>query len=98
MGKRLHDWLNETWYGETRRGAWLLPLAALLGGAVAAVQDPRATFYVAGAGVLALTAVAAPVLGSSWPTGGKLNADDEVMVELIPAVPADRPGSATWRS
>jgi len=29
MGKRLHDWFLETWYGGSRRGAWLLPLAAL---------------------------------------------------------------------
>ena len=27
MGDRLHDWLLETWYGDTRRGRWLLPLA-----------------------------------------------------------------------
>jgi tetraacyldisaccharide 4'-kinase len=25
----MHDWLIETWYGGTRRGAWLLPLAWL---------------------------------------------------------------------
>ncbi len=25
----MHDWLIETWYGGTRRGLWLLPLAAL---------------------------------------------------------------------
>ncbi len=29
MGKRLHDWFVETWYGGTRRGFWLLPLAGL---------------------------------------------------------------------
>jgi MFS family permease len=79
-------------------GAAMPGVGYVLGGAVAAAQDPRATFYVAGAGVLAITAVAAPVLGSSWPAGSKLNADDEVMVELIPAVPADRRGSPTWRS
>jgi tetraacyldisaccharide 4'-kinase len=27
----LHDWLLATWYGRTRRGAWLLPLAWLFG-------------------------------------------------------------------
>jgi tetraacyldisaccharide 4'-kinase len=27
MGRRLHDWFVATWYGDTRRGAWLLPLA-----------------------------------------------------------------------
>jgi tetraacyldisaccharide 4'-kinase len=35
MGKRLHDWFLETWYGGTRRGAWLLPLAALFAAAAA---------------------------------------------------------------
>lgn len=29
MDTRLHDWLLETWYGNTRRGRWLLPLAWL---------------------------------------------------------------------
>ncbi len=29
MGKRLHDWVVTTWYGDTRRGRWLLPLAWL---------------------------------------------------------------------
>jgi tetraacyldisaccharide 4'-kinase len=29
MVKRLHDWLMETWYGGSRRGRWLLPLAWL---------------------------------------------------------------------
>ncbi len=29
MGAWLHDWLLETWYGDTRRGRWLLPLAWL---------------------------------------------------------------------
>ena len=35
MGKRLHDWFIETWYGNTRRGGWLLPLAALFAAAAA---------------------------------------------------------------
>lgn len=37
MAKRLHDWFLETWYGDTRRGAWLLPFAALFA-AVAALH------------------------------------------------------------
>ena len=32
MGKRLHDWVVTTWYGDTRRGRWLLPLAWLFAG------------------------------------------------------------------
>ncbi len=35
MGKRLHDWLVTTWYGDTRRGRWLLPLAWLFARRVA---------------------------------------------------------------
>ncbi len=35
MGSRLHDWFVTTWYGRTRRGAWLLPLAALFAAAAA---------------------------------------------------------------
>ncbi len=35
MGRRLHDWLVETWYGGTRRGFWLLPLAGLFSAATA---------------------------------------------------------------
>ncbi len=29
MGRRLHDWFIETWYGGSGRGRWLLPLAWL---------------------------------------------------------------------
>ncbi len=29
----LHEWMLETWYGTTRRGAWLLPLSWLFAGA-----------------------------------------------------------------
>jgi len=35
MGTCLHDWFVTTWYGGTRRGAWLLPLAALFAAAAA---------------------------------------------------------------
>jgi len=35
MSRRLHDWFVMTWYGRTRRGAWLLPLAALFAAASA---------------------------------------------------------------
>lgn len=32
MLKRLHDWLMGTWYGDSGRGRWLLPLAWLFAG------------------------------------------------------------------
>jgi tetraacyldisaccharide 4'-kinase len=35
MGRRLHDWFIATWYGDTRRGLWLLPLAAAFAAASA---------------------------------------------------------------
>jgi tetraacyldisaccharide 4'-kinase len=41
MHRRLHDWFVATWYGRTRRGAWLWPLAALF----AAVAALRRWFY-----------------------------------------------------
>ncbi len=44
MAIRLHDWFIETWYGNTRRGAWLLPLAALF----TAVTAIRRGLYRAG--------------------------------------------------
>jgi tetraacyldisaccharide 4'-kinase len=44
MGKRLHDWLVTTWYGNTKRGLWLLPLAGLF----AALASARRALYRAG--------------------------------------------------
>jgi tetraacyldisaccharide 4'-kinase len=32
LATRLHDWFLAAWYGEPRRGAWLLPVAWLFGG------------------------------------------------------------------
>jgi MFS family permease len=62
----------------------------VLGGAIATVLSPRATFLVAGVGVVAIVAVFAPLLGAGWmPEDSSarprdLDADDEIMVELIP--------------
>lgn len=36
MSARLHDWLQDTWYGEPARGRWLQPLAWLYSGIVRA--------------------------------------------------------------
>lgn len=63
----------------------------LLGGLTAAVLDPRVTFLMAGAGVLAILAIVAPVLATKWPESrGKLwssglDSETEIMVELVPA-------------
>jgi MFS family permease len=63
----------------------------LLGGLIASGWSPRATFLVAGAGVMAIVAASALLLGRNWPLErgkdrpGTVDAADEIMVELIPA-------------
>lgn len=70
-------------------GAAMPGVGYLLGGLIAANQDPRATFVFAGAGVLAIVAVATPVLGSQWPESVKQpepdspDSGEEIVVELI---------------
>ena len=61
-----------------------------VGGVIAALVDPRATFLVAGIGVFAIVAVAIPALGRDWsPTveisdPSRLDGGDDVVLELIP--------------
>jgi len=77
-------------------GAAMPGLGYLLGGLIASAVSPRATFLVAGIGVFAIVAVAAPLMGKKWPerrekTGPDgVDAEGEIMVELIP-VGGDRP-------
>jgi transmembrane secretion effector len=72
-------------------GAAMPGLGYALGAAIAVVFDPRATFLVAGLGVLAIVALAVPLLRNKWPESrGKDTPDEdraelEIMVELIPA-------------
>ena len=63
----------------------------VLGGLIATGCSPRATFLVAGVGVIAIVAVSASLLGRNWPPNaaqknvqGTLTPRDEIMVELIP--------------
>jgi predicted MFS family arabinose efflux permease len=62
----------------------------VLGGAIATLYDPRAAFAFAGTGVVVVVGVAIPLLGSKWPaytaTESQGMAEDDVMVELIPAM------------
>jgi Transmembrane secretion effector len=62
----------------------------VLGGLIATVYSPRATFAFAGIGVVAVVGVAIPLLGSKWPahtaTESEVMAEDDVMVELVPAM------------
>jgi predicted MFS family arabinose efflux permease len=70
-------------------GAAMPGVGYLLGGLVASGASPRATFLVAGVGVLAIVAIFTLALGRNWPeSGGKESsgrraADAEIMVELI---------------
>ncbi len=70
----------------------------LLGGLTATIFSPRVTFLLAGAGVLAIVAIATPLLRNNWPESrkkpspGELDAEVEIMVELIPVGEARLPG------
>jgi MFS family permease len=72
-------------------GAATPGIGFLLGGLIASSWSPRATFLVAGAGVMVIVAASALLLGRNWlPDGAKerpgtIDAADEIMVELIPA-------------
>lgn len=72
-------------------GAAMPGVGFVVGGLVATSLSPRATFLVAGIGVLAIVAVGAPLLGRSWPERdtasrpASLDAEGEVMVELFTA-------------
>jgi MFS family permease len=68
-------------------GAAMPGVGFLLGGAIAAAASPRAAFMVAGWGVVAIVVVAAPLLGRDWDMDARQEdgAEDEIMVELIPA-------------
>jgi predicted MFS family arabinose efflux permease len=74
----------------------------VLGGFIATAYSPRAAFAFAGIGVVVVVAFAIPLLGSKWPVHAATEradpAEDDVMVELIPAMPADGRSSPTWRS
>lgn len=78
-------------------GAAMPGVGFVLGGLVAALVGTRATFLMAGAGVLAIVAIFVPLLGNAWKSTEEttgpdesqgrprdLDADDEIMVELIP--------------
>jgi MFS family permease len=70
-------------------------LGYVLGSLIATGYTPRATFLVAGVGVVAIAFVAAPLLGRKWPEreretapddpGGQVDAGREVVLELIAA-------------
>ncbi len=71
-------------------GAAMPGIGFLLGGVIATTVGTRATFLMAGTGVIAIAAIAAPLLGTGWAQSepatrpDDLDADSEIMVELIP--------------
>lgn len=71
-------------------GAAMPGIGFALGGVIAALISPRMTFLVAGAGVIGIVVVMAPLLRGNWVEGGEvsktslLDGHDDVVVELIP--------------
>jgi MFS family permease len=71
-------------------GAAMPGVGFAVGGIVASIATPRTTFLVAGVGIFAIVAIVTPSLGRNWleraasPTSSKLDADDDVVLELIP--------------
>ena len=71
-------------------GAAMPGVGYLVGGLVGTGHHARTVFWVAGAGVLAVVALAAPLLRGSWGGGGSagrvpaLESENEVIVELRP--------------
>jgi MFS family permease len=75
-------------------------LGYVLGGLIATGLTPRATFLVAGVGVVGTAVIAAPLLGTSWPEtrdAGSIEGPEpggaagDTMVELIPGGRFNRP-------
>ena len=79
-------------------GAAMPGVGYLVGGLVGAGHHARTVFFVAGIGVLAVVAVAAPLLRGDWTKGGptrrlvELDAENEVIVQLRPRGPAGPKG------
>ncbi len=78
-------------------GSAMPGIGFLLGGLTAAVLNPRVTFLIAGAGVLAIVALVTPILASKWPErreklrSSELDSGSEIVVELIPPGRFSRP-------
>jgi MFS family permease len=88
-------------------GAATPGLGFVLGGLIATGFGTRSAFVFAGAGAVLTALVAVPFLGTKWPEQSAKDvvseaADDDVMVELIPVMPAATSAGvasrSTWRS
>ncbi|HEY2717558.1 MAG TPA: MFS transporter [Solirubrobacterales bacterium] len=71
-------------------GAAMPGIGFALGGVIAAVLDPRATFLVAGLGIFAIVALMVPILATTWPRNPKiadsstLDGGNKIVLELLP--------------
>jgi MFS family permease len=71
-------------------GAAMPGVGFALGGVIATVASPRATFLVAGSGVMVIVIAMAPLLGANWLERGgpsvssALDGDNDVVLELLP--------------
>jgi MFS family permease len=80
-------------------GAAMPGIGFAVGGVIAATLSPRMTFLVAGAGVIAIVVVMAPLLGGNWLQSDEmsdspsLDGHDDLVVELIPGSIAGNPRS-----
>ncbi|HEY8083349.1 MAG TPA: MFS transporter [Solirubrobacterales bacterium] len=68
-------------------GAAMPGVGFVVGGLIATVYGPRATFLVAGLGVLAIVAITAPLVGRQWSGGSikrraTIDTTNEIVVEL----------------
>jgi MFS family permease len=77
-------------------GAAMPGIGFALGGVIAAVLSPRATFLVAGLGIFAIVALMVPILATKWPgnlksgSSSSLDSGNEIVLELLPgAGPAE---------
>jgi MFS family permease len=74
-------------------GSAMPGIGFLLGGAIAAAVSPRAAFIIAAAGIFATLVIAAAVIGAAWDQRREpppVDADDRIIVELIPVGPGTR--------
>jgi MFS family permease len=71
-------------------GAAMPGIGFALGGAIAAVVSPRATFLVAGLGIFAIVALMVPILATKWPRNPRiagssaLDGGNKIVLELLP--------------
>jgi MFS family permease len=73
-------------------GAAMPGIGIVIGGLIGTIFDPRVAFLFAGAGIILIVAIFAPLLGGGWagrPSGDSQSLDggNDVVLELIPGSP-----------